>query len=935
MAEAIDYELMARAFGKMFKENGRYFGNSNSNDNNNQNRRPESGGYGSIKAAKPAHLKSDSNVSGNMLDFNKIITETSNSLLTGTGATQKSFQSLVNVIDTSVDGLSLTNEQSDKMLDSIKAHSFAFLKDAEHMRDVAEAAKKLSESILDDQESLKSWDAKRAEAERNKQALEKLAADNAAFIGPLTEEQAAAVEAVNLALSDANKAIEEFSVVNKATTEQRVIDNKRELAEAAKAVNAANIKQTVENKIYGSMGEFGRIMQGTNKAGGLFLLGLTMLVKGITQGWNDYRSMLKDGMGAYFADTQKYATQMGVSVEFLSKTVKSNARQIAVMSGGAGEYLSRLNETQNQLSYLGLSLEDTAKAAADFTTGAVKMGVNIGDKGAMSKAIKQQAESFKVLNATTDVTMDQFIEMNNDLMNSREVQAQLLGLSQQDRAERMNTINGLRQNLVNLGLGAKEAQAMVKTFQALTGETVKSRYEQAIKTQQAAMLMGMGADEAAGMAATIRKGRRASQGELTALATSMGNLRGNMDQFAGQGDMQEALVNTLDEGMAGAAKELLNAGGQLKLAADAQMGITGASAEKKGKDAEAGPVAQGMIAAQDKLINYLKTPFGLIIGGIGLIIASIIASNASSVASSVASAAASTGGAALTGIRVIMGALSSMAPMLLTVAGVVVGVAAIIYGLFGAFKGWQDAGKTFETETATIGQKITSAIGGFFKALLPDDWADSIDSMTRSLYDAFAKGWQYFKKYMHLLSTAGFGDTSAEDAEIARLNSEAEIRDRKVAEKTASKESAKASKEAGGAAKDATTALKQSSADQLGLTTLQTENARTVNDQYLSATASKVNVPGAINTPASTTPSSDSTTASSSSSSSSSTSATKTIGSSPTDIVGALNTLIKIAQDQLTELQTSAEYAAKIAKQSNISAFANVTNKNALVRQSG
>lgn len=255
-------------------------------------------------------------------------------------------------------------------------------------------------------------------------------------------------------------------------------------------------------------------------------------------------------------------------------------------------------------------------------------------------------------------------------------------------------------------------------------------------------------------------------------------------------------------------------------------------------------------------------------------------------------------------------------------------VLAIIWGAIGMFKGIFTAGELFETGEQDVTQGILGGINGILKAFTFGFGDDFIDDITFTVYDMIQKFLINIRKKLasyKILGLIDFGDPVADEA---KLNAEKANRDQKVAEKRASKESAKASEEAGAAAKDATAAIKQSSAEQLGLATLQTENARTINDRYLSDTASKVNVPGAINTPASTTPSSDSTTASS-------TSATKTTGSSPTDIVGALNTLIKIAQDQLTELHASTEYAAKIAKQSNISAFANVTNKNAMVRQSG
>jgi len=260
------------------------------------------------------------------------------------------------------------------------------------------------------------------------------------------------------------------------------------------------------------------------------------------------------------------------------KLAGAEAYDVAVAAASTGGEVTLYQMKQARL--LGMSHADLIKVTAQYkqTMGAAGMGTDaftelmaensrkmVGFTGSLQSAgelalksselyrlsggqteeglrefISDANERFIDFQKTTGGTVDQFNELNLALRNSSSTQTAMYKMSLSQRKLAMEEMQNRRQLLINDGLRADQAQAVVDAMTAAQGGTAKDRLKNAAKLQASLGAMGMGA-QGAEAADIMRKGNRASEGEKKRLQEIMS--QANMEAGRrGGGSLQAEMV---------------------------------------------------------------------------------------------------------------------------------------------------------------------------------------------------------------------------------------------------------------------------------------------------------------------------------------------------------------------------------------------------------
>jgi len=226
----------------------------------------------------------------------------------------------------------------------------------------------------------------------------------------------------------------------------------------------------------------------------LVISGLGLFAASLKGAWEQGKMIAQHGMGTGFLESIQAVKvaqlTLGISAESAAKIFQENARIIAGSGGDIGKFRQGLVQNQTALMKFGLGTEEAAQATVDFVGNAAKGGINVRDTNKLSKAVQQQTAAFGKMKVTSGITIAEFKALNDEMMNSEAVQMQLNGVAEQERLIRMNSMNELRQQFVNLGMSAEGAQKAMLTIQELGKEAVGDRFTEAAKAMGIAGQLG-------------------------------------------------------------------------------------------------------------------------------------------------------------------------------------------------------------------------------------------------------------------------------------------------------------------------------------------------------------------------------------------------------------------------------------------------------------
>lgn len=195
----------------------------------------------------------------------------------------------------------------------------------------------------------------------------------------------------------------------------------------------------------------------------------------------------------------------GMSPENFAKLQKDNIQAARSGFKSLTDFNSSLDQGASKLfAYTG-SLEAGARLRAGEINQFQSLGKNIGS---VNDFVNVQEKQFVKLNRIVSITGEEFTQLNEQLMNSSVVQAQLYKLGAQQRVAYYEDLQNARQKLVLDGLTIEQAQKVVETFQQIAGESPQNRIKQAAKLQAIGGAIGLAGPDLNRLADLIRSGAR-------------------------------------------------------------------------------------------------------------------------------------------------------------------------------------------------------------------------------------------------------------------------------------------------------------------------------------------------------------------------------------------------------------------------------------------
>lgn len=374
-------------------------------------------------------------------------------------------------------------------------------------------------------------------------------------------------------------------------------------ANAKKEIIRANAKKTAED--------------GLRKALGLSEVSLTgfslAALAATAKIYNEFKMVAAAGLSDHFFTLSANAIELGITTEKLTKIYRENSRMLLL--SGINNFQNSLYKGVNGLNKLGIFGEEAANGVASFAKAAVDSGIDPKNAKAIDDSIVKQTNAFNILRKVTGATIEEFNSMNAAMVENSTNQMLSLRLAPEERNARYHELVSLREEFALRGLSAKAADEMVTAMQGFQKTKFKDRYEASMRLQQLGGILGMGAEGRRAGELTLKRNRTdleaAELGGLTA------NMKGAMEQFGNAGFMQENLMDIMDDSMGSAAKGLLDASVQLKLAADGMKGVTKEQAMMAGEASKLSPSTHATIKAIETMTNALQTPLFLLVGSVG------------------------------------------------------------------------------------------------------------------------------------------------------------------------------------------------------------------------------------------------------------------------------------------------------------------------------
>lgn len=242
--------------------------------------------------------------------------------------------------------------------------------------------------------------------------------------------------------------------------------------------------------------------------------------------------------------TIKQAAYAGMTGEQLIKTQNENIQSIHASGMTFDAFNQKLEDgAKNLLAWTG-NLGEGAKLTAGVFNTFRTLSANGKD---LSGFEQDQVKRFQFMNRTLGVTAEQFTQMNDDLMNNSNVQAEMYKVSS---AQRVNLLKGMQlqvQQLALDGLTVEQSKKLVESLSEITGGKAKERYTEAAKVQGVLGALGLG-KEGQTAAAIIRKGQNASPAEMKELADIQAQAQRSVaSKYANGGPAMEFQLDALTD----------------------------------------------------------------------------------------------------------------------------------------------------------------------------------------------------------------------------------------------------------------------------------------------------------------------------------------------------------------------------------------------------
>lgn len=241
----------------------------------------------------------------------------------------------------------------------------------------------------------------------------------------------------------------------------------------------------------------------------------------IKEGWRQMVEFNVADVPASFASVQVASVKMGMSFEETVKFMKDNKNTLAIYGKGFDGLRAQLGTTMRSFGYNMKQAADIIPGAIDTAIGA---GVNFRNGDQLNAFVEDTMNSFKKVRGVIDVSAEQYMRLNAQLLSSSDIQNTLIGLSQQQAQAYSKDLIAERDRYAVMLGSTEQANELLKAQQRAARAGVVQRMREGAMTMIAAKQAGL-SDEQAMAAMRIRaKGRTASAAEQTQLQSIYGQI---------------------------------------------------------------------------------------------------------------------------------------------------------------------------------------------------------------------------------------------------------------------------------------------------------------------------------------------------------------------------------------------------------------------------
>lgn len=468
------------------------------------------------------------------------------------------------------------------------------------------------------------------------------------------------------------KSAEQFNRALKELSENTKKITKKTTAATAAEIQASNFKTLVVNKTTQAIERFGGVTKLTWLAVGTALYKAGVEYIGLVQ---------KLGMSAAAGNIEflyKTSASLGVSFETMSQIFNEQRREFLLM--GEGNFAKTLDTTTKSFRRYGLRADEAAKVLPSMTSTFQLMGQSVKNADKLNSYIEEQTKNFADLSNVTGMTVAEISKANEEFMASSEIQAQLLGMSKQERLNKGLQLQQGVKSLTLMGVGLREAQELIKQSVAMGRERLSLRFSKSARLMQIGAMTGQ-ADIGMEAARILQKGMAATQEERNKLPELLAKLNKGAEGFMQQGIGQQELMSSIMEPVASELAKTTSLG----MAEESNRGVTSSQARVE----QLGSTLQFILEGSDILSNLstlpiIKNTLFTIAGGLALLggknlLGNLIGKIGGSGVTTGTSTAASSGASALGGIGGTLGKFVGR----VGIAGLAMGGLSAIGGMMG------------------------------------------------------------------------------------------------------------------------------------------------------------------------------------------------------------------------------------------------------------
>lgn len=165
--------------------------------------------------------------------------------------------------------------------------------------------------------------------------------------------------------------------------------------------------------------------------------------------------------------------KLGMSAQELAELQNKHAHTIASSSSSYQEFVDTISKGATEMQHLTGTIADAGKLQAQSYEYAKTLGAD------QDSFIASMNKSFKTLHNSIGTTVEQFMNMNEQFMESSEIQAQLYKMDVRRRAGYFQELHVLHKRLVTMGLQDEAAVDMIKTMAGYGKEKPLERIKKA------------------------------------------------------------------------------------------------------------------------------------------------------------------------------------------------------------------------------------------------------------------------------------------------------------------------------------------------------------------------------------------------------------------------------------------------------------------------